>query len=50
MLFADSGNHMPDHLLDRVTMIGALVAATKDRIDDQSAPVHLCKRLNNSAF
>ena len=41
ILFADSGNHMPDHLLDRVTMVGVLVAATKDRIDDQSAPVHL---------
>ena len=32
---------MPDHLLDRTAIVGVLVAATEDHIDNQSAPVLL---------
>jgi hypothetical protein len=41
ILFADFGNHMTDHLLYRVTVVGVLVPASKCRIDNQSTPVHL---------
>jgi hypothetical protein len=32
---------MLDHLLDRPAVVGVLVATTENRIDNQSAPVHL---------
>ena len=41
IFFANQGHDMPDHLLDRPAMVGVLVAATEDCIDNQSAPVHL---------
>ena len=39
--FSDLVNHMADHFLDRVAMIGMLIPAAKHGIDKVSAPVHL---------
>ena len=32
---------MPDHFLHRIAMIGMLVTAPENRIDDETPPVHL---------
>ena len=41
IFFANQGHDMPDHLFDRSAMVGVLIAATEDGIDNQSAQVHL---------
>ena len=41
IFFANQAHDVPDHMLDRSAMVGVLVAAAEDRIDNQSTPVHL---------
>jgi hypothetical protein len=38
---ADRSHQMPDHLFDRMAVVGMLAPAAKDRIDDLSVPFHL---------
>src|SRR6056297_206527 len=41
ILFSDFGDNMLDHFLNRIAMVGVFITTAKDRIDDQSPPVHL---------
>jgi hypothetical protein len=41
ILSSDLVDHVPDHVLNRLAMVGVLVSTAKNRIDDKAPPVHL---------